>query len=146
MTVAVTGNKLGKLCKEIPYDLGDASGLSAIALQYNPGLVVRERVIRGARHRTHRSNALIADELLEILRCPKDHSPLTRAEPALVERINRAIATGSVTNLAGQKLEKPIDGGLVNDAGNLLYVVLDQIPVLLPDEAVSLEQFEVAGE
>ncbi len=85
---------------------------------------------------------MIKDQLLEILRCPHDQSSLTRAEPELVEQANRAIAAGQLCNLAGQKLKRQVDGGLVRAAGDLMYPVVDAIPVMLPDEAIDLSQLD----
>ena len=81
---------------------------------------------------------MVADHLLEILRCPQDRSKLHRADAEVVARINRAIQSGILTNAAGEQLSKPIDGGLIRAAGDLLYPVVDQIPVMLPDEAINL--------
>jgi uncharacterized protein YbaR (Trm112 family) len=82
---------------------------------------------------------MIADRLIEMLRCPQDRSRLHAADDALVARINGAIAAGQAHNAAGEKLTKPLEGGLVREAGDLLYPVIDQIPVMLPDEAIPLE-------
>jgi uncharacterized protein YbaR (Trm112 family) len=79
--------------------------------------------------------------LLEILRCPQDRSRLHAASPELVARINRAVETGGAFNLAGERLRKTIDSGLIREAGDRLYPVIDQIPVMLPDEAIDLASF-----
>ena len=84
--------------------------------------------------------ALIDDQLIQMLRCPQDHSSLLRAEQHLVERTNRAIATGKVVNVGGQRVKKSIDGGLVREAGDVMYLIIDEIPVMLPDEAIDLTQ------
>ena len=85
---------------------------------------------------------MINSKLLEILRCPQDQSSLSAAEQTLVDRTNLAIASGQVLNLAGQQVENPIDGGLVREAGDVMYLVVDDIPVMLPDEAIALSQLE----
>jgi uncharacterized protein len=82
---------------------------------------------------------MIQDNLLAILRCPEDHSQLLPADEATVADINSAIRAGRIRNRAGQRLETPIDGGLVRAAGDLLYPIADQIPVMLSDEAIPLE-------
>jgi uncharacterized protein YbaR (Trm112 family) len=82
----------------------------------------------------------LADHLLEILRCPQSRTRLHEADAATVARLNRMIGAGTLTNLAGERLERPLDGGLIREAGDLFYPILDHIPVLLPDEAIDLSQ------
>lgn len=85
------------------------------------------------------------DELLAILRCPEDHSLLSQAEAPLVSRLNAAIQEGRLVNRAGQRVERPIEGGLVRAAGDVLYPIVDQIPIMLQDEAIALAQLDRQG-
>ena len=79
---------------------------------------------------------MISPEFLAILRCPEDHSKLTLADSALVERINAAVAGKELKNRAGQAVEKPLDGGLLRADGQVLYPIIDRIPILLVDEGI----------
>jgi len=81
---------------------------------------------------------MIDRQLLPILVCPTDHTPLTVAEDRIVTQLNGAIAAGRVTNRAGRPVNQPIDGGLLRLDKTFLYPILDGIPVLLADEAISL--------
>jgi uncharacterized protein YbaR (Trm112 family) len=85
---------------------------------------------------------LISKDLLEMLVCPESHQSLTIARAELVERINRGIEKGQVNNAGGTKMVKPFDGGLLRADGKVFYPVLDEIPVLLADEAILLEQLD----
>ena len=83
---------------------------------------------------------MIDKELLRILVCPKDHSPLSVADAELLARLNQAIAAAKVKNLAGRAVTEPLAGGLVRQDKTLLYPIVDDIPVLLADEAIPLDQ------
>ena len=82
----------------------------------------------------------IRKELLSILVCPENHQPLELAEAALVDRLNRAIAAGKIRNVGGEKVEQPIESGLVRQDHKVLYIIQDAIPVMLVDEAIPLGQ------
>jgi uncharacterized protein len=83
---------------------------------------------------------MTAQGLPPILVCPIDHTPLEPVGDQLLARINRAIAAGRVKNRAGRPIEQPIDGGLLRTDQTLLYPVLDDIPLLLADEAIPMAQ------
>ena len=80
----------------------------------------------------------VSPQLLALLRCPRDQSRLQPAEPELVRRVNQAASEGRLQNVGGILVENPIDGALVRADGALLYPVFDQIPVMLPDEAIEV--------
>lgn len=83
---------------------------------------------------------MIDPQLLEILRCPEDRSALTLADPKLVEKVNQEILSGKLSNVGGQPVKKPIDGGILRAAGDLLYPIISGIPVMLHDEAIDVTQ------
>ena len=62
------------------------------------------------------------------------------ASNELMARINRAIAAGRLTNKAGRTVEKPLDGGLVRADKAVLYPIVDEIPMMLVDEGIPLDQ------
>lgn len=85
---------------------------------------------------------MIDKDLLEILVCPQDHSRLRPADGEMLTKVNQAIAAGRLKNGAGETVEAPLEGGLVREDSTLLYPVIDDIPVLLIDEAIALEQVQ----
>ena len=82
---------------------------------------------------------MLEPDLLEILVCPETKRPVRLAEPELLERVNRAIAEGTVENRAGKRVEETLEAALVREGDDLLYPVHDGIPVMLIDEAVHLD-------
>ena len=77
-------------------------------------------------------------ELIEILACPETKQPVRLAEPELVERVNRAIAAGTLENREGEAVTEPIEAGLVREDARYLYPVRDDIPVMLIGEGIEL--------
>ena len=86
---------------------------------------------------------MINIHLLQILRCPQDHSELSLADAGLIGQVNERIAAGTLTNVGGQPIKKAIDGGLVRAAGDLMYPIVGGIPVMLADEAIDVSQVNV---
>ncbi len=82
---------------------------------------------------------MVDPELLEILVCPETKQPVRPAGDELVERVNRAVESGTLENRGGETVREPIDGGLVREDGARLYPIRDDIPVMLIDEAIELD-------
>ena len=80
----------------------------------------------------------VAEDLLEILVCPETKQPLTRAQEDLLARLNREIEAGSLRNRGGEPVSKPIVEGLLREDGKVLYIVDDDIPVMLIEESIEL--------
>jgi uncharacterized protein len=83
---------------------------------------------------------MIRQELARILVCPENRTPLDIASKELIGKLNRAIAAGQLKNRAGQKIEKPLAGGLVRADRDVFYAVVDDIPMMLIDEGILLDQ------
>ncbi len=78
--------------------------------------------------------------LLNILRCPVTHKGLSVLKKDKLEKVNAAIAAGSVSTHDGVRLAEPLAEALVTDDGKRLYPVNDGIPVLLEGESIHMEQ------
>jgi uncharacterized protein YbaR (Trm112 family) len=83
---------------------------------------------------------VISPELIELLVCPEDRSRLTLAPAEIVEAANRMIGAGTLRNRLGRVVERHLEGGLIRADGKVLYQVVDDLPIMLIDEAVPLEQ------
>ena len=84
---------------------------------------------------------MINRDLLDILACPEDKTPVKLADQPLIDTINSAIASGEVKNRGGQKVEQPLDGGLVREDRIFIYPIQDAIPIMLIDEAIPIQEF-----
>jgi uncharacterized protein YbaR (Trm112 family) len=80
----------------------------------------------------------VSAELLEILVCPETRQPLARADAALLARLNTEIDAGRLRSRGGDKVSKRIEEGLVRQDAKVLYVVDDDIPVMLIEESIEL--------
>ncbi len=83
---------------------------------------------------------MIDQELLDILVCPENKTPVKMADEALMGKVNAAIKAGGLKNRGGDIVEELADSGLVREDGAYLYLIRDDIPIMLIDEAVPLEQ------
>jgi uncharacterized protein YbaR (Trm112 family) len=81
---------------------------------------------------------MIDPELLKILVCPEDRTPVALADETLVQKVNSAIAAGRVKNRKGAKMESAIDGGLVRKDGTCMYPIINGLPMMVIGEAIAL--------
>lgn len=85
---------------------------------------------------------MVDKDLLNLIVCPENRTPLTPAEAGLLDRLNAAIERGNVRNRGGDTVDKPLEEALLREDGQVLYPVADGIPVLLVDEGIETSQFE----
>ena len=78
--------------------------------------------------------------LLNILRCPVTHKGLSVLKIDKLDRVNAAIAAGTLETQEGVTLAEPLTEALVTDDGKRVYPVDDGIPVLLEGESIYMEQ------
>ncbi len=81
---------------------------------------------------------MVDAELLEILVCPDDKTPVTLASSETLALLNTRIAAGGVETRGGSAVTEPVAEGLVRADGKYLYPVREDIPVMLIDEAIPL--------
>lgn len=82
---------------------------------------------------------MLDPELLDILVCPEDRTPLRMAGDDLLTALNRAIEGDTVRNRRGELLTVPVTAGLVREDGAILYPIRDGIPIMLIDEAIAVD-------
>ncbi len=82
---------------------------------------------------------MISNELLSILCCPETRQDLVPAEKPLIEKLNQLIAKRELKNRTGDIVGQKLDGGLIRNDRKFLYPVRNDIPVMLLDEAISLQ-------
>lgn len=80
------------------------------------------------------------EHLLDILVCPETREKVALADTELVAKLNQRIGKGALQNRAGHAVKGRIDAALVRADGQYAYVVRDDIPVMLVDEAIPLDQ------
>ncbi|QDV13625.1 hypothetical protein CA51_35160 [Rosistilla oblonga] len=81
---------------------------------------------------------MIDPSLFEYIRCPVTQSTLVVAADDLIQQINQRVAAGEARNRIDRPVQRPLDSGLVNADGTLIYPVWADIPTLIPDEAIPI--------
>ncbi|MFO0705362.1 MAG: hypothetical protein U0412_00780 [Nitrospira sp.] len=79
-------------------------------------------------------------DLLAILCCPETKQPVHMADDSLVTKLNDSIRGGRIKNKGKQTVTECVDGGLVRADLSVLYPIRENIPVMLIEEGIPLEQ------
>jgi len=87
---------------------------------------------------------MISEDLLKILVCPETKQPLAVAPQETVDALNTRIREGALRDRAGEKVERPIEAGLIRRDGRVLYAIVDDIPRMLIERGIPTDQ-DTAG-
>jgi len=79
-------------------------------------------------------------DLLAILCCPETKLDVTLADEALISKMNEAVSRGVLKNKAQKPVTELIDGGLIRSDRKILFPIREDIPVMLIEEGIPLEQ------
>ena len=82
---------------------------------------------------------MVHPELLEILACPENKTPVRLADAALLEKLNQRVRAGTLKNRGGGAVSEPLSEGLVREDGKFVYAVRDDIPIMLVEEAIPVD-------
>ena len=83
---------------------------------------------------------MVDQELLDILVCPENKAAVKLVDDDALAKINGAIQAKTLKNRAGETIEESIDGGLLREDGVYLYPIRDDIPIMLIDESIPMDQ------
>ena len=81
---------------------------------------------------------MLDPEFVKILVCPDNRTPVRAASDQEISDLNQKIEEGALQNIGGRKVNAKLDGGLIREAGDRLYPVRRNIPVMLVEEAIKL--------
>ena len=73
-----------------------------------------------------------------IVVCPITREKLQLAPPEVMDDLNLKIQQKSARNKRGEQLTSKINKALVNQSRTLLYPIVSDIPLLVPDSAIEL--------
>jgi uncharacterized protein YbaR (Trm112 family) len=82
---------------------------------------------------------MVDPQLLEILCCPETRQDVALAPEALVDELNRRAEAGTLKNRAGDTVKEKMEAGLLRADKKVLYPIREDIPIMLIDEALSVE-------
>lgn len=81
----------------------------------------------------------MSPELLDILVCPRSKKKLELADTATLEKLNSAIRAGKCRDIAGTAVTETVTEALLQRETDILYLIKEDIPVLIYENAVELK-------
>lgn len=83
---------------------------------------------------------MVDKELLEILCCPETKQDLTLIQGTTINKLNTLIKEGKLKNRVGETVKEPMDAGLLREDKKYLYMIREDIPIMLIDEAIPYDE------
>jgi uncharacterized protein YbaR (Trm112 family) len=77
---------------------------------------------------------------LEVVACPETHQPLALADAALLAKLNAAVDKKKLKDKSQALVEPRMQAALVRKDGAVAFPVWDDVPRLLVDAAIPLDQ------
>ena len=82
----------------------------------------------------------ISKDLLAILCCPETKQEVSLIESRTLDQLNSEIEKGELQNKAGLPVTEKLDGGLLREDGKVVYPIRDQIPIMLIEEGILINE------
>lgn len=79
-------------------------------------------------------------DLLAILCCPETKLEVSLADDVLIEKLNDAVSRGTLKNKGKKPVTELLDGGLIRADRKMLYPIREDIPVMLIEEGIPLDE------
>ncbi len=79
-------------------------------------------------------------KLLEILVCPSTKVPVRLFGRDKLAILNNTIGSDDVRRADGTRVESGLSAALITEDGKTIYVIDDDIPVMLEDQAIAANQ------
>ncbi len=83
-------------------------------------------------------------DLLAILCCPETKQVVSRLDPSTVQRLNQRIEKGEKKTKGGHPVTEKIDGGLLRMDKKVAYPIRDQIPIMLIEEGILIDESDLS--
>ena len=82
------------------------------------------------------------EKILKLICCPSSKKQLKILDEESLTNLNHAISAGLIKNNQGKILKDEIEQALITEDYELAYIVRDDIPVLLENESIKMNQLD----